>query len=226
MRLLLPIIVYCVYVAFCWRVVFHARVWYRAAVELGDGTDRPHRGSLRIWMETAADVLLFRRLLHENGLLWICAWTFHVSFLLVVVRHMRYIMNPVPECITTLQTLGLLAGYVLPLSVVFIALIRMRVRERYVSRSNYFILGLVFLIGVTGLLLHIFRTDLVGTKEFVLGILAFSPHPVPKSPLFIVHLLFALLLLLYLPFHVFIAPVIMHEARKREAGLKRMLHEK
>lgn len=222
----MPIIAYCVYAAFCWRVIFHALVWYRAAAELRRGTGRPHRGSLRVWTETAADVLLFRRLLYENGLLWICAWTFHVSFLLVLVRHMRYIMNPVPKCIAGLQPLGLFAGYILPLSVVFIALIRTTVRERYVSRSNYFILGLVFLIGITGLLLHIFRSDLVGVKEFTLGVFTFSPRPVPQSPLFVVHFLLVLLLLLFLPFHLFIAPVIMHEARKREAGLKRMLHER
>jgi nitrate reductase gamma subunit len=226
MRILLTVIAYCVYAAFCWRVVFHSLIWYRAVRGTGHDAGRPHPGPLRTWAETAADVIFFRRLLHENGCLWFSAWTFHISFLLVLVRHMRYLMNPVPQCIAGLQPIGLLAGYVLPLSIASIALIRTAGRERYVSLFNYFILGLVFLIGVTGLLLRVFRTDLVGVKEFVLGILTFSPHPAPHSPLFIIHFLLVLLLVLFLPFHLFIAPVIMHEARRREAELKTVMHEK
>ena len=226
MRILLPVIVYCVYAAFCWRVIFHALLWRRAAAGMRHVAGRPYRGSLKTWVETAADVLLFRRLFHENGRLWIGAWIFHISFLLVLVRHFRYFMNPVPQCIVSLQTLGMIAAYVLPLSIIFIAFIRTAGRERYVSRFNYFVLGLVFLIGVTGLLLHVFRTDLVGVKEFVLGILTFSPHPVPHSLLFLIHFFLVLLLALSLPFHLFIAPVVMHEARRREAELTRVLHEK
>ncbi len=222
----MPVIVYCVWAAFCWRVILHALVWHRAAAGVRRGIGRPHSGSLKVWAETAADVVFFRRLFRENGLLWISAWTFHISFLLVVVRHLRYFMNPVPECIVDLQLPGLIAGYVLPLSTVAIVLIRTAGRERYISRLNYFVLGLVLLIGVTGLLLHVFRSDLVGVKEFVLGIFTFSPRPVPHSPLFIIHFLLVLLLVLSLPFHLFIAPVIMHEARRREAALKTVIHEK
>jgi [DsrC]-trisulfide reductase subunit M len=225
MTILLPVIVYCVYAAFVWRVIFHALLWHRAALEIGRSTRRPRSGSLKVWAETAIDVVFFRRLFHENGLLWFSAWLFHISFFLVLVRHLKYIMNPVPGCIAGLQSLGLLAGYVLPLSIVSIALIRAGGSEKYVSRFNYFILGLVLFIGATGLLLHVFRSDLVGVKEFLLGILTFSPRPVPHSLLFVVHFLLVLLLALSLPFHLFIAPVVMHEARRREAELKKVLHE-
>lgn len=226
MRIVFAVIVYCAYAAFCWRVVFHALLWHRAAAAMERGAASPHRGSLKAWVDTAADVVLFRRLFHENGLLWISAWTFHVTFLLVLVRHLRYFINSVPPCIVDFQSLGLLAGYLLPASILLILLIRSAGRERYVSRLNYFILGLVLLIGITGFLLHIYRTDLTGVKEFVLGILTFSPHPVPHSLLFIVHFLLVLLLLLSLPFHIFIAPVVMHEARRREVELREVLHEK
>lgn len=226
MRILFAVIVYCVYAAFCWRVVFHVLLWHRAAAGMGSRTGIPQRSSLRVWIETAEDVLLFRRLFHENGWLWIGAWTFHVTFLLVLVRHLRYVMNPVPGCIAGLQTLGLLAGYALPVSITFLVLIRAAGTDRYSSRFNYFILGLVFLIALTGLLLHVYKADLIEVKQFVLGILTFSPHPVPHNLLFIVHFLLVLLLVLSLPFHIFIAPVIMHEARKRESELKRLLREK
>lgn len=226
MRILFAVIVYCVYAAFCWRVVFHALVWYRAAAGIGRGPDGPRGGSsFRVWMETTADVFFFRRLFRDNGLLWLGAWVFHLSFLIVLLRHLRYVMNPVPEYIAGLQSPGLFAGYVLPLAIVVIAIIRTAGRERYVSRFNYLVLGLVFFISVTGLLLHVFRANLVGVKEFVLGILTFSPQPVPHSLLFIVHFVLVLVLALSLPFHLFIAPVIMHEARRRESELRRVLHE-
>jgi nitrate reductase gamma subunit len=226
MTILLTVLVYCVYAAFCWRVIFHSLIWYRATGGTKHSVALSPVESFRAWAETAADVVLFRRLFHDSGLLWISAWIFHISFLLVVVRHLRYFMNPVPGCIVGLQTLGLIAGYILPASIVSIAFVRMAAREKYVSRFNYFVLGLVFLIGVSGLMLHVFRVDLAGVKEFVLGIFTFSFRPVPHSPLFIVHFLLVLILVLSLPFHLFIAPVIMHEARRRESELKRVLHGK
>ena len=226
MRTVFAVIVYFVYAAFCWRVILHVLIWRKAAADLGRLTAGRRGWYLKSWLNAAADVVFFRRLFLENGLLWISAWVFHVSFFFVVVRHLGYFMNPVPRCVVGLQTLGVIAGYVLPVSIVSIALVRLTGRESYVSRLNYFILGLVFLIGITGLMLHTFRTDLVGVKEFVLGILTFSPHPVPHSVLFIVHFLLVLLLILSLPFHIFIAPVIMYEARKREVELHEVLHEK
>ncbi|MEJ2696060.1 MAG: hypothetical protein P8013_05380 [Candidatus Sulfobium sp.] len=226
MAILLTVLVYCVYAAFCWRVILHSLIWYRATGGTRQVAALSRLEALRAWVETAADVVLFRRLFHENGLLWISAWIFHISFLFVVVRHLRYFMNTVARCIVDLQTLGLIAGYILPASIVSIAFVRMAGREKYVSRFNYFVLGLVFLIGVSGIMLHVFRVDLVGVKEFVLGIFTFSFRPVPHSPLFIVHFLLVLILVLSLPFHLFIAPVIMHEARRRESELKRLLHGK
>lgn len=226
MKTVFAVIAYCVYAAFCWRVIFHVLIWRRAATEMESLTAGRHRGSLKSLLNAVADVVFFRRLFFENSLLWISAWVFHISFFFVIVRHLRYFMNPVPGCVVGFQTLGIISGYVLPVSIVSIALVRFTGRERYVSRLNYFILALVFLIGITGLMLHIFRTDLVGVKEFVLGILTFSPHPVPHSLLFIVHFLLVLLLVLSLPFHLFIAPVIMYEARRRETELHEVLHEK
>ena len=226
MRMVFAVIVYCVYAAFCWKVVFHFLLWHRAAADLESTQTRRYKSPSKVWLQAAADVVFFRRLFKENGLLWISAWVFHISFFFVVVRHLRYFMDPVPRCVTGLQGLGLISGYVLPVSILSIALVRLTGKERYVSRLNYFILGLVFLVGITGLMLHIFRTDLVGVKEFVLGFFTFSPHPVPHSLLFIVHFLLVLLLILSLPFHIFIAPVIMYEARKREVQLQEVLHEK
>jgi nitrate reductase gamma subunit len=67
--------------------------------------------------------------------------------------------------------------------------------------QDYVILLLILGIGITGLLLKYFmRTNLVDVKAFILGLLTLSPVAVPDSLLFLIHLSFVLLLLVYFPF--------------------------
>jgi hypothetical protein len=100
-------------------------------------------------------------------------------------------------------------------------------RTKYVSYQNYFILGLVFAISALGLLMrNFFVPDLPEVKEFALGILRFGPWKVPGSLLFLAHFSLVLLLVPYLPFHIFTAPYVMGEARRREAGLKMVMHDR
>jgi nitrate reductase gamma subunit len=230
MRIILPILAYSIYAAFWCRIIFHALVWYRAAGrELTNPSpvSPPTSGvPLSVYAEAAVDIVFFRRLFETNRLLWVGSWTFHFSFLFVLLRHLIYFMNPVPGCISALQPLGVYAGYVLPLSLISILVIRVAGREKYVSRSNFLIFGLVFLIGITGLLMHVFRPDLVDVKGFIMGILMFRPELVPHSFLFFSHFLLVLLLAPYLPFHIFASPIIILEARQRQEGLKMVLHEK
>lgn len=230
MRIVLPVLTYFICSVFWCRIILHALVWYKAAGGLETNRSPVHRASLGpslgIYAGMAADIVFLRRLLNANKLLWVGSWTFHLSFLFVTVRHLIYFMNPVPECISDLQPVGVCAGYVLPLSLMYIAVVRIVGREKYVSRSNFLILGLLFLISVTGLLMHSFSPDLVDIKGFILGILVFKPGAVPQSFIFLVHFLLVLLLAAYLPSHIFSSPVIIIEARRREEELKMVLHEK
>ncbi len=230
MRIILPIVTYFICAVFWCRIILHALVWYKAAGRLETNYSPFHRASLApslgIYAGVAADIAFFRRLLNANKLLWVGSWTFHLSFLFVTVRHLIYFMNPVPGCIADLQPVGVCAGYVLPLSLMDIAVVRIAGREKYVSRSNFLILGLLFLISITGLLMHFSIPDLVDVKGFILGILVFKPEAVPQSFIFLVHFLLVLLLVPYLPSHIFSSPVILIEARRREEELKMVLHEK
>jgi len=226
MRILILVLAYLVYAWFWGRIGFHLLLWHRAAGQFR--RYRPPRGpvSLCVYARAAGQLALLGRLFRVDPALWIGSWTFHFSFFFVILRHLRYFMNPVPGCIVDIQRCGLLAGYVLPLSVLYLAVVRISRREKYVSRYNFFILSLVFSICVTGLLMtFFFRPDIVAVKDFVFGMLVFQPGLLPGSVLFVVHFLLVLILASFLPTHIFTAPFITLEARRREEELEAVMHD-
>ena len=162
-----------------------------------------------------------------NPALWIGEWVFHASFLLVLARHLRFFLNPIPLWVWFLQTPGLLAGYVLPLSLLYILIIRLLTKqEKYASPANMVLLGLVLIISMIGVLMHaLFTPDLVDVKLFIFGIMSFAPAVVPGSVLFLLHFSLVLILVSVLPSHIFTAPIIMLEARKREQALHLVMHD-
>ncbi len=176
------------------------------------------------------EVLLFRSLLRDvkvelrqNGrlvygislALWLGAMVFHWSMLIVVLRHLRLLLEPVPFAVTLLQEVD---GYVLrqlgaPVvyltSILFLAglaylLLRRLVsaRLRYISLANdYFPLFLLLGAGISGVLLrHLIKTDVASIKELAMGLVTFSPVVRDTiSPLFYGHLFLVCTLLAYFP---------------------------
>lgn len=152
------------------------------------------------------EVLFFRSLLKggtTEKILWVGGWLFHVSFLLIVLRHLRFFTYPVPDVVMSLQQLGIWAGLVFPIALL-ILIVRRFTNDRLAVISlfqDYFILVLIAAIGLTGLLLKFYlRTNLVDIKAFILGLLTFSPTQLPDSPLFLIHFILVLILLVYFPF--------------------------
>jgi len=227
MGTILVLTAYLLYLAFCFRFLLRALLWYKAARQQSViGT--ANKISCRTVVSTGIEVLFFARLFHANKLLWTASWTFHLSLLLIFLRHSWYFMNPVPDFIIFIQPAGIAAGYVLPLSLVLILIIRSAgSRDRYVSFYNYFLVGVLLMISLTGLVMrNWFPPDLIAVKDFISGILIFKPDVLPESQLFVFHFLFALLLLPYVPFHLFTAPIVIFEANRREEGIGMILHEK
>jgi len=152
---------------------------------------------------------------------------FHATFLLVMLRHLRYFMDPVPAWVWDLQLPGLIAGYVLPVSLVYILIVRScSEREKYSSPANMLLLALLLAISGMGVLMHaLFKPDLVGVKQFSLGILSFTPAPLPGGALFPMHVVLVLVVIALLPTHIVAAPLVMLEARRRDLGLPKVMHE-
>ena len=182
-----------------------------------------------VWVRMILEVLAFRSLfrntrtrLREDGriaynleiFLWLGALAFHYAFLTVVVRHLRFFLEPVPFVLQVLENLdafiqlGLpviyLSGFVLLGAAVYLFLRRLFVAPvRYISLSaDFFPLFLIGGIAVTGIMMRYFtKVDIVGIKELTMGLVTFHPTvPEGIGGLFFVHLFFVSVLLAYFPF--------------------------
>ena len=220
--------VYSVYAAFWIRFLLHALLWWKAvkrpaAIFVG----RVPPSSVKAWAFLARDVILFWRLLKINPSLWFGEWVFHMSFLCVILRHLRYVFLPAPAWVWWFQIPGLIAGYILPLSLLYILIVRLfSVREKYSSPANMVLLGLLFVISSIGLLMvTLYRTDVIAVKLFTIGILSATPAALPDSILFLLHFSLVLILVPLLPTHILTAPLVMLEARKRDMALPLVMHE-
>jgi len=184
--------------------------------------------TLRTFVMAAGDILFFRRLLIVNDILWIGEWIFHFTFILVILRHLRYFLNPVPQWVWALQTPGIIAGYVLPIALAYIFTVKFLIeRKKYFSTYNFLLLVLILVISISGLLMKtIYHPDIVSVKTFVMGIVTFGFAAVPGSALFIFHFILVLALILNLPTHIFAAPLVLIGARQREDNLNQVIHEK
>jgi nitrate reductase gamma subunit len=148
--------------------------------------------------------------------LWMFALIFHYSFLVIVLRHMRLFLDPVPAWISWLELgdglfqvgaptwyitdIGLLAGVVLLFSR------RLITRHvRFMSLMNdYFPLVLIFGIALSGILMRYFlRTDIdiVNIKQLAVGLVTFSPTIGAEiGAIFYIHFFLVCALLAYFPF--------------------------
>ena len=218
---------YAVYAAFWIRFFMHALLWARAMRRLAPAAFTAPEFRIKTWALTVLDIVFFGRLLAVNPLLWLGEWIFHASFFLVLCRHLRYFLNPVPAWVWWMQTPGLIAGYVLPLSLAYILVVRLLTKhERYASPANVVLLGLVLAISSLGVLMHAaFKPNLVEVKLFLFGIMSFSPAAAPDSLLFTIHFALFLALVQLLPMHIFTAPLVMYEARKRDEALQGLMHD-
>jgi nitrate reductase gamma subunit len=176
----------------------------------------------------ALEILLFRSLLKNekveidaphrllfrtSTLLWLGAMAFHWSFLIIILRHLRFFLEPVPSVIVILQRVDSIFQNLLPILyisdlTILIALAYLFLRRviypqvKYISLpSDYFVLLMIAGIALSGVLMRlIFKVDLVQVKEWVMAMLSFRPMP-PKGVnlLFYIHLFFVSLLIAYFP---------------------------
>jgi nitrate reductase gamma subunit len=227
MGTIIIIAVYGVYAAFWIRFFLHTLAWWRGRAEDMVAVLPQRPSLLTTWALTLRDVVLFWRLLKVNPALWFGEYLFHATFLLVALRHLRYFLDPVPLWVWDLQLPGLIAGYVLPFSLVYILAVRFfSEREKYSSPANVLLLALILAISSIGILMHAFFTpNLVEVKYFALGLLSLAPAPLPAGVLFPLHLVLVLVLVALVPSHIVTAPLVMLEARRRELGLPQVMHE-
>jgi nitrate reductase gamma subunit len=148
-------------------------------------------------------IAVFKSLFFGERWTWVGGYSLHLIFIFVFLRHLRLFLNPVPAFLADAQPLALLFAMLLPAPILLLLSRRLYVdRYRHISSSaDYFALALLLLIGLSGLALKfVSHSDLVGVKEFLLGLVLLSPVEMPPHPAFIVHFSLVLLLGFYFPF--------------------------
>lgn len=175
------------------------------------------------------EVLLFRSLFRNeraevkraeklvyggNKYLWLGGLAFHWSLLIILFRHSRFLLEPVPSVVLFVQNLDGIFQLAVPTLyitdfVILVALTYLFFRRviypqiRYISLpSDYFAVLLIFGVALSGVLMRLFfKVDIVAVKELALGVLSF--HPVIPEGIglpFYIHLFLISTLLAYFPF--------------------------
>ena len=187
-------------------------------------TGSPHTAT-EVMLRVLLDGVLFRPLFratptalrglaHGMGrFLWLLAVAFHGSLLIVVLRHLRLFLEPVPAFVAGLERFDVatemflpkvhLTSLVLPLALAFLLGRRLLlVRVRYISlAADYLPLLLLLAIATTGLVMrHVVRTDVTALKNLTLG-LAHGTLVLPTQPdtWLSVHIFLVGILLVYFP---------------------------
>lgn len=150
-----------------------------------------------------SEVVFFRSLFKANKWIWLFGWVFHVALALVLLRHLRYFLQPVPEVVVLIQPFGALAGLVMVAALAALWARRLILaRIRYISGpSDHLMLVLILAIGASGLSTKFLaRTDIVDVKAFLLGLIHFDWQVLPADPALLVHLALVALLMIVFPF--------------------------
>ena len=146
--------------------------------------------------------------------LWASGLVFHWCFLVVIIRHFRFFLEPVPQYISIIEKLdgffqiGLpvlyLTDIILVTAISYLFVRRVVIPQvRYISLvADYLALFLLGGIVISGIWLRYFdKTDIVGIKELTTNLLTFTPVvPEGIGVTFFVHLFLVSCLLMYFPF--------------------------
>jgi nitrate reductase gamma subunit len=169
-----------------------------------------------LFRNTRAALTRDHRLVYgSNKWLWLFAIVFHYSFLIVVIRHLRFFLNPVPAWVDWVASVdGLfevgvpgiyITSFTLLIGLGYLLWRRLAdAQVRFMSLpSDYFALFLLLGIGISGALLRYtpLRVDIIQVKQLALGIWTMNPVTVEGAgPVFYVHLFLVSVLLAYFPF--------------------------
>jgi nitrate reductase gamma subunit len=152
-------------------------------------------------LRMAREVMFFESLFKSNLWIWAFGYMFHVGLALVLMRHLRYFVDPVGPILAFIQPFGVYAGFAMVAGLGGLWARRFLVaRIRYISTpSDHLMLALLISIGLTGLgMKFLMHTDIVTVKAFFLGLMRFEINPLPAHPGVYLHLgLVALLMIIF-----------------------------
>jgi [DsrC]-trisulfide reductase subunit M len=201
-----------------WRLLRQLR---QAPPEMGSGSI-----AMRLF-RAGTDVLLLRTTFFADRWAWIFGAAFHFGLLLILLRHLRYFLDPswvgpLWKLVELEQPFGFYGGLALPLGAAAwwlrqIALKQGRivtgrivtgriVTGRIVTGrividwADHAVMALLIAIPVVGYANTIAHTDVVAVKAYAVGLVLFHWQNIPTDPLLLIHLWLVAVLMVLLPF--------------------------
>ena len=153
-------------------------------------------------MRMTREVVFFESLFKASKWTWLFGWLFHFGLLLVLIGHLRYVIEPVWWWVKPVQAIGLYAGLAMLLGLFGLWARRILVdRVRYISApSDHLMLVLLIGIAASGVAMRtVSHTYIVMLKSFVLGLMYFDWQPVPADGVLLLHLALVALLMIVFP---------------------------
>ncbi|MCK4729204.1 MAG: sulfate reduction electron transfer complex DsrMKJOP subunit DsrM [Desulfobacterales bacterium] len=146
--------------------------------------------------------------------LWLGSIVFHYTFLVVILRHLRFFTEPMPFFVPMIEKVDgffqifvptlYQSGFLLGAALTFLLLRRLLdPKMRYISLpADYFPLFMILGLVTTGILMrYVLKADVVSIKELTMGLAQFRPVvPEGIGVLFYIHLFLVSVFFAYFPF--------------------------
>jgi len=160
----------------------------------------------------AGDLFVFKSLSKGNFYLWMAGLTFHITFAVLMGFHLFGLVTYLAsenihissEIMETLSIIASLIGVLFITSLIALMIIRSNDEKSsyYSGFFDYFVVMLIFMIGVTGVFMKIsaFSPNLPAVKNFMINVFSIHPKAVPLNPFFIAHISLVSIMLMVFPF--------------------------
>ena len=154
-------------------------------------------------LKNIKSIATFESIFKANKWTWVGGYALHLVLLFVLLRHLRYFVEPLGTTLTLIQPLGMIAGLLMPLPIIYLWIHRKTVdRLNYItSGADIFALLLLLLIALSGITLRLlFHPDVAAVKGFILSMMLLNPVNIPSNPIFLIHFSLVIVLAIYFPF--------------------------
>ena len=204
---MLTIIAYLVLAIFAVGFAQRIRLYAQSPAPLKIPTTPAPTTKIGVVWRLFTEIAFFNSLFKGDKWTWAGSIAFHGALVVVLVRHLRYFIDPLPPFFAHLQIFGIVAGLVMVAGLGFLFARRLMVDRIHAisAPSDYLMLLLLIAIGATGLLMKfVLRPDIIGIKKAMTGMWG-TLQEIPAATMsgdliFLIHLSLVAILLLIFPF--------------------------
>ncbi|MBF0614494.1 MAG: nitrate reductase [Magnetococcales bacterium] len=204
---MLTVLAYIVVIIFLVGFLSRLVIYARSPAPLKIATTPAPTTRLGVVWRLVTEVIFFNSLFKGDKLAWAGGLAFHGALAVVLIRHIRYFVDPVPAFFGPLQIIGIVAGVVMAGALGFLLLRRLLIdRVKYISSpADYLFLILLLAIAGTGLLMDFaLRPNIVAIKANLMAmwssVTGLPPLNSAGDVMFLLHLLLVAVLFVIFPF--------------------------